>query len=91
MISPPRNAATDGANLLVSGWEDQWGGNLVQVWDPVAGKIFPRPDAGRQQFGQLVVERYGGLAVQHRIVSCSLLVAVPEPHFGIQRDNKNDW
>ncbi len=61
MISPPRTVTADGANLLVSGWEDQWGGNLVQVWDPVAGKSvtamdnFVRPANVIRFQGDLVV------------------------------------
>ena len=61
MISPPRTVAPDGENLLVSGWEDQWGGNIVQVWDPEAGKTvamteeFVRPASAIRFQGDLVV------------------------------------
>ena len=79
MISPPRAAAADGANLLVSGWEDQWGGNLVQVWDPIAGASIAAMDTFVRPAN--VIRFQGDLVV---------IEMVPDAAWRIQRTDGDD-
>ena len=37
VIATVRTVAVDGENLMISAWPDQWGGNVVQVWNPTDG------------------------------------------------------